>query len=153
VDLEAERRLQQFLIAAIQAGVITSAHDLSEGGLAVALAEACMGGPYADQCLGARLDLTEYTPGMEAGALLFAEDHGRAVISLPFARRNKLARLARDHGVSLFGAGRVTGPADPLEIVFGDRAWAWDVKHLRRVYMEAIPRRMARVATSAGEGE
>ncbi|HET9515499.1 MAG TPA: phosphoribosylformylglycinamidine synthase subunit PurL [Gemmatimonadales bacterium] len=153
VDLEAERRLQQFLIAAIQAGVITSAHDLSEGGLAVALAEACMGGPYADQCLGARLDLTEYTPGMEAAQLLFAEDHGRAVISLPFARRNKLARLARAHGVSIFGAGRVTGPADPLEIVFGERAWAWDVKHLRRVYMEAIPRRMARVATSAGEGE
>jgi hypothetical protein len=112
-----------------------------------------MGGPYADQCLGARLDLTEYTPGIEAAQLLFAEDHGRAVISLPFARRNQLAGLARAHGVSIFGAGRVSGPADPLEIVFADRAWAWDVKHLRRIYMEAIPRRMARVATSAGEGE
>jgi phosphoribosylformylglycinamidine synthase II len=46
VDLEAELRLQQFLVAAAERRLLRSAHDCSEGGLAVALAEAVIGGPY-----------------------------------------------------------------------------------------------------------
>ncbi|HEX9893002.1 MAG TPA: phosphoribosylformylglycinamidine synthase subunit PurL, partial [Gemmatimonadales bacterium] len=153
VDLDREGRLQRFLIAANQAGLLSSAHDASDGGLAVALAEACIGSPYAGRCLGARLDLRGYADTIGATSLLFGEDHGRAVMSLPFERRKTLAALARQHGVPIFGAGRVSGPADPLEIQLVERAWAWDVAHLRRTYMDAIPRRMAAVATSAGEGE
>jgi len=152
VDLAAERRLQRFLVAAIGAGLIRSAHDASDGGLGVALAEACMGGPYAGRVLGARLDLRGYAPGLSPSALLFAEDHGRVVLSLPFEQRQALATVARRHGVRLFGAGRVTD-AGTLQLASDGRTLAWDVGDLRRRYFEAIPRRMARVATSSGEGE
>jgi phosphoribosylformylglycinamidine synthase len=152
VDLPAERRLQTLLVAAIEAGVLASAHDCSDGGLAVALAEACMGAPYAEQTLGASLDLRRYADDLNPSALLFGEDHGRAVVSLPFEQRHALAALAREHGVPLFGAGQVTGPGTPLALQLGHRRVRWDVGSLRRVYFDAIPRRMQAVATSAGEG-
>jgi phosphoribosylformylglycinamidine synthase len=152
VDLERERRLQSFLIAAIENGLLASAHDAADGGLAVALAEACLGGPYAGRCLGARLDFRGYNDALSPIALLFGEDHGRAVISLPFRQRGRLARLARQFGVPIFGAGRVTGPEEPLELQFETSAYAWNLAVLRETYMNAIPRRMAVVATSRGEG-
>ena len=152
VDLPAERRLQTLLVAAIEAGILASAHDCSDGGLAVALAEACLGAPYAEQTLGASLDLRSYAPGLAPSPLLFGEDHGRVVVSLPFERRHALAALAREHRVPLFGAGRVTAPGQALELRLEHRSVRWDVAALRRVYFDAIPRRMQAVATSAGEG-
>jgi phosphoribosylformylglycinamidine synthase len=152
VDLAHERRLQQFLVDAIAKGLVRSAHDASDGGLAVALAEACMGAPYAGRVLGARLDLGGYAPALAPIPLLFGEDHGRVVLSLPFDRRHALAAVARVRGVRLFGAGRVTA-APRLDIQLGRRTLQWDVTDLRRRYFDAIPRRMARVATSSGEGE
>jgi phosphoribosylformylglycinamidine synthase len=152
VDLAAERRLQRFLVEAIGAGLVRSAHDASDGGLGVALAEACIGGPYAGRTLGARLDLRGYAPGLAPIGLLFGEDHGRVVLSLPFERRHAFADVARRHGVRVFGAGRVT-EATRLELRLDGRTLQWDVADLRRRYFDAIPRRMARVATSSGEGE
>jgi phosphoribosylformylglycinamidine synthase len=58
VDLEHESRLQRFLVAAAAARLLRSAHDCSEGGLAVALAEAAIGGPYAERGFGAIVDFT-----------------------------------------------------------------------------------------------
>ena len=52
----------------------------------------------------------------------------------------------------VFGAGRVTGPGEPLEIQLASSAYAWNLGLLRATYMEAIPRRMTAVATSGGEG-
>lgn len=154
VDLEQERRLQDLLVEGIAAGIITSAHDCSDGGLAVALAEACIGGPYADQSLGAAVDLSGYAPALTTPALLFAEDHGRVVISVPFDQRNALAAIARRHRIPLFGAGRVGPPGQPLEIRgAADRVLQWDPARLREIYLSAIPRRMSRVATSGGEGD
>src|SRR4029078_9199392 len=62
VDLAAERKLQLLLVAAARRGLLRSAHDCAEGGLAVALAEAAIGGPYAARTLGATLDLGDYAP-------------------------------------------------------------------------------------------
>jgi phosphoribosylformylglycinamidine synthase len=153
IDLGAERALQQFLVAAIQAGLVTSAHDVSDGGLAVTLAECCIGGPYASRSNGASLDLRTYAPALGVPELLYGEDQGRVVLSLPAARRHDLAMLAREHGIRLFGAGKVTGHGTALELLLPDGSVAWDVQVLRRIYMEAIPRRMAAVATSTGEGQ
>ncbi|HEX9755279.1 MAG TPA: phosphoribosylformylglycinamidine synthase subunit PurL [Gemmatimonadales bacterium] len=152
VDLDVERRLQRLLIAAIQSGILASAHDCSDGGLGVAIAEACLGGPYAGQVLGARLDLRSYAPRLTPAETLFGEDHGRAVVSLPFGRRHDLARLAREHQVPLYGAGRVGDAGGALAIELPDRTLHWDVGRLRRIYMDAIPRRMSAVAF-AGESD
>ena len=61
VDLDAERRLQHFLAAAARKKLLRSAHDCSTGGLAVALAEAAIGGPYAATGRGAAVDLAGST--------------------------------------------------------------------------------------------
>jgi phosphoribosylformylglycinamidine synthase len=152
VDLDAEHRLQHFLVKAIEAGILASAHDLSDGGLAVGVAEACIGGPYADRVYGATVDLQAYGPGLAAEAALFGEDQARAVVSLPFGKRGRLAALAREHRVPLYGAGRVTASGAPLEIRLPDRTLQWEVPSLRALYYQAIPRRMAAIATSGGEG-
>ncbi len=152
VDLDAELRLQRFLLAANQAGLLSSAHDVSDGGLAVALAESCIGGPYARAPLGAALDLRDYAPGLGTIPLLYGEDHGRAVVSLPLGNRHQVAGLARRHGVPLFGAGRVAGPGERLQLRLDRGSVSWDAGALRRRYMDAIPRRMAAIATSTGEG-
>src|SRR6478609_5362741 len=107
VDLDAEFKLQNFLVDAAQAKLLKSAHDCSQGGLAVALAEAAMGGPYTQKPFGAEIDLTGYAPGCTDEQVLYAEDHGRVVATFAWNRARDLATLAKKHGVPGFGAGRV----------------------------------------------
>jgi phosphoribosylformylglycinamidine synthase II len=140
VDLDAERRLHEFLVAAAERGLLRSAHDAAEGGLLVTLAEAAIGGPYAGSGHGAELDLRGYAPGVEPDALLYGEDAGRVVLSADSAHSAALAELAREHSVPLFRAGRVGGPK--LELHAGPGVLSWDVEALRKTYFEAIPRRM-----------
>jgi phosphoribosylformylglycinamidine synthase subunit PurL len=151
VDLEAERRLQDFLVEAAGQGLVRSAHDASEGGLLVALAEATIGGPYAAGVVGAELDLEGYAPGVEADGLLYGEDAGRVVVSADPARRGALAELARRHGVPFFRAGRTGGTR--LELRAGSRVFSWVLESLRKTYFEAIPRRMQHADAERSAGE
>ena len=59
LDLEAEKAVQKVCLEAIQAGLVRSAHDCSDGGLAVALAESCFSS-YRREAIGARIDLSEH---------------------------------------------------------------------------------------------
>jgi phosphoribosylformylglycinamidine synthase II len=153
VDLEAERRLQRLLVAGAGRQLLRSAHDCSEGGLLVAVAEAAIGGPYAAGPLGARLDLSGYADGVADDALLYGEDAGRVVVSAEPGSLEALLALARDHGVAAFPAGEVGEPAGPVELHLGRRVFSWGSSALRRIYFEAIPRRMQHpdVDRSAGE--
>jgi phosphoribosylformylglycinamidine synthase len=147
VDLEAERRLVDLLVALSEAGLLRSAHDVADGGLALALVEAAVGGPYARTPLGARVDLTEIGPAsLSHQARLFAEDHGRAVVSVAPAHGGRAMALAREHGVPARAVGRV-GPANaPLEILLPGLALTLETARLRAAYYEAIPSRMALAA-------
>ena len=151
VDLAAERAVQDFLVAAAHDRILRSAHDCSEGGLAVALAEAAIGGPYADAAFGATLDLTAHAPGVAPEGVLFGEDGARVVVTCRADVGGRVEALARRHSVPLFNAG-IVGPAGGmLEITMGDRTLAWNGETLRRTYFDAIPRRMRRQsATGTG---
>jgi phosphoribosylformylglycinamidine synthase len=151
VDLSAERNLQRFLVTAAAAGLLHSAHDLSDGGLAVALAECCLGGPYAGQTLGATVDLGTH-PVADPAALLFGEDQGRALVSFDPRRGAELEALAAAHRVPWARVGTVGAPGGPLRIVTPAGAHEWETSLLRAIYLEAIPRRMRQVAASAAEG-
>ena len=83
---------------------------------------------------------------MSPTGVLFGEDAGRVVLSVPHAKRDQLAAIARRHRINLFGAGRVTADAK-LTVELPERTLGWDVRALRATYMDAIPRRMAQVAT------
>ncbi len=143
VDLEAERALQQFLVAAARAGLLRSAHDCAEGGLAVALAEAAMGGPWQDHPLGGTVDLAGYGDPMDPTSLLYAEDGARAVLSAQPLHARDLKTLAGDLGVPLHQAGTVRPEGEALTIVLAAQRLSWSVAGLRQAYFEAIPRRMA----------
>jgi phosphoribosylformylglycinamidine synthase len=140
VDLAAERRLQLLLA---RAGLLRSAHDCAEGGLAVALAEAAIGGPYAGRSLGASLDLSGYADGVPLEGLLYGEDGARAIVTCAPAAVAGLLALTAGHGVPAHRAGTVGAPDGRLELRAGGRLLGWGVEALRRIYFEAIPRRMA----------
>jgi phosphoribosylformylglycinamidine synthase len=153
VDLQAERRLQEVLMAAAGRQLLRSAHDCAEGGLLVALAEAAIGGPYAPGGMGAALDLTGYAAGIPLEGLLYGEDGARAVVSAAPGDVEPLLGLAREHGVPAVRAGRVGEPGGTLELRVDGRVFSWGIGALRQTYFEAIPRRMQHpdVDRSAGE--
>jgi phosphoribosylformylglycinamidine synthase len=99
VDLLAEQRLAALLVAGATHGLFTSAHDLSEGGLAQALAESCLRGGH-----GARVRLAD-----DAFVALFAESTARVVLSVSPVRLAAVEQLAATHGVSLHPLGTVGG--------------------------------------------
>ena len=141
MDLEAELRLQRFLVAAAERRLLRSAHDCSEGGLAVALAEAVVGGPYVAGSLGGALDLTGYAPDVPTEGILYGEDGARAIVTCAPASARQVMALANEHGVPVFHAGRVES-AGTLELQVGPQLFSWSTEALRRIYFEAIPRRM-----------
>jgi len=141
VDLDTERRLVDLLVAAAARDLLRSAHDCADGGLAVALAEVAMGGPYAPSGFGLDVDLTPHAD-LDAATVLFAESHGRAVVTTPPASVTPLLALSAEMGVPAGPVG-VVGPDDgTVRIRCGDTVVAHSVGALRRVYFAAIPRRM-----------
>jgi phosphoribosylformylglycinamidine synthase len=142
VDLQAEHRLQRLLVDGAARGLLRSAHDCSEGGLAVAAAEAAIGGPHADAPVGATLDLRGHAPGVADDALLFGEDGARAVVSCRAADLDLLLALARDHGVPAHPAGAVGESDGEFTIITDAARHAWPVARLRELHDQGIPRRM-----------
>ncbi|MCW2831630.1 MAG: phosphoribosylformylglycinamidine synthase subunit PurL [Aeromicrobium sp.] len=99
VDLAGERALAELMVEAAQAGVVESAHDLSDGGLAMAAAEAAF-----RHGIGVTLDLDD--PFVE----LFGESSARAMVVVAADRHDELVDLALKHGVELASVGRTGGP-------------------------------------------
>ncbi len=150
VDLDTELALQRLLQAAAERRLLASAHDLSDGGLAVALAEACIGGPWATRSLGAEIDLAKHADLVSDEGWLFGEDGGRVLASCRLERVAELQRLGAEHGIPVHYLGQVGAPDGDLIVHREARTWRWPVSRLRSLYHEAIPRRMA-APTSAAE--
>jgi phosphoribosylformylglycinamidine synthase len=101
VNLAAEKRLIALLVALAGEGAVQSAHDVSDGGLAVTLAESC----FAGDGRGARVALTSREPDEAA---LFGERGARAVVSLAPAKLALVLSLAAQYGVKASEIGSVT---------------------------------------------
>jgi phosphoribosylformylglycinamidine synthase subunit PurL len=108
VDLAAERRLAEVLVAASRDGVVHAAHDLSDGGLAQALLESCL--RYG---VGARIALPA---GADPFVLLFAESAARALVAVPPAEEDRFAALCAGSGVPVTRLGAVDADSAALEI-------------------------------------
>ncbi len=111
IDLELERRVQEVCRQAIANGLIRSAHDCSDGGLAVALAESCILGGVGFRGI---LDAARWDTA------LFGEKQSRIVVCLAPADLPTLADLARSRSVPLLSLGRTGG--DRLALRVGDEA-------------------------------
>ena len=104
IDLRLERAVQRCCISAINRGIIQSAHDVSDGGLAVALAECCIMEP--DRTVGARIELHE---GMRADAHLFGESQARIIVSVQEKDLSRLSEIAAKEGAPMRVIGEVGG--------------------------------------------
>jgi phosphoribosylformylglycinamidine synthase len=142
VDLAEERRLVDYLVAGAERGLFHSAHDCSQGGLGVALAEIAMGGAYEETGFGLEIDLTAYGLRLTADELLFSESHGRAVITCAPERAAAVAALAQELGVAAQTIGTVGERGGALRVRLRDATVEHPVDRLRQVYFTALPRRM-----------
>ncbi len=142
VDLAAERRLVDYLVAAAERGLFRSAHDCSQGGLGVALAEVAMGGPYDETGFGLDIDLTAYCSLLPAPELLFSESHGRAVVTCHPERAAAVAALAQELGVPAQRVGTVGERGGVVRLRLRDGRLEHAVDRLRQVYFSSVPRRM-----------
>ncbi len=103
VDLEAEAALVQFLVGTATLGLLRSAHDCSDGGLAVALAESAIAGDVGAEC-------AEVLLGDRRDAALYGEAGARAVVTVLPESLADLEALAARHGVPSTSLGTVGGP-------------------------------------------
>jgi phosphoribosylformylglycinamidine synthase len=101
VDLDAERRLVDLLVRLADEGRLSSAHDVSDGGLAVALAECAM-----LSGIGAAIELES---PVRPSSLLFGETTGRAVVTFPTAGAEAVRAAALSAGVPIRTIGAVGG--------------------------------------------
>ncbi len=104
IDLKSESRLISTLIESAQAGILSSAHDLSEGGLAVAIAESCFTqkGPIG-------VKVKSLYGRMREDVLLFGESQSRVIASLDKKKIHKLESIASKHDVLMEVIGIVGG--------------------------------------------
>jgi phosphoribosylformylglycinamidine synthase len=144
LDLVVEKAVHATVRRAVKEGLLSSAHDCSDGGLAVTLAECCM--------------MAEPPPGGGAPAwfgaavrvpfpcrkdfVLFGEDASRIVVSLPHASYARLEAIAREAGAPLVQLGAVGG--DRLEI---QGAVSLAVSDLAGAWRDGIPRVLRRATT------
>ena len=101
IDLQAEMRLIELLVGLAATGAVESTHDLSDGGLAVTLAESC----FSAKGLGADVNIEgEGNPELA----LFGERGARAIVSVPAGKVGAVLATARQYKVGAREIGRVT---------------------------------------------
>ena len=121
-DLEVAKTLHTTLIGLIQSGLVKSAHDCSEGGLAVALAESCISQLIArdtPRLMGAQIDLSQIKD-IRLDALLFGETQSRIVISCKALDAVKVVERAKLMGVPAVQIGKVGGDQLTLKTAGGE---------------------------------
>ena len=111
LDLAAEQALASLLQDASRDGVLTSAHDLSDGGLAQALAESTFG-----RGIGVSVSLAGVAD--DPFVALFSESTARVLVTVTDEQADALAALAERHGVPLASLGRTGGDTISVEGVF-----------------------------------
>jgi len=146
IDLAAEKRLIDCLVAIACEGIASSAHDISDGGLAVAVAESCFAAPSPQRQplagrLGATITVKESGPAESA---LFGERGARAVVSVAPRNLAALEAIAAQYGVAADWIGQVTGDGR-LRIQYqGGAAVDASVEALREIWAHSLERSLFR---------
>ncbi|HET7273662.1 MAG TPA: phosphoribosylformylglycinamidine synthase subunit PurL [Longimicrobiaceae bacterium] len=137
MDLEVERALQEVVLRAIRAGLVRSAHDAAEGGLAVAITECAVAS--REQLLGVDIELEDDIP---LAALLFGEAQSRVIISCRPEDEAELLRLASGDGVFARRIGKVGARDGAFRLSAGGKTIDVPIQELADCFHDAIGRRM-----------
>ena len=133
VDLAHEIKVQDAVRDLIREGLVQSAHDCSEGGLAVALAESCFN---PDRLFGA--DIALNAGDTPAATLLFNESQSRILISVTPENLDKAIAMLRERDVAFQQLGKVGG--DELQIRINEQTFRWRVAEIYDDWWNAIRR-------------
>jgi phosphoribosylformylglycinamidine synthase len=133
IDLKKERALIDTLITFADQRLLSSAHDVSDGGLAVALAEACFA---PEGIVGAQVTIG--ADGLDQAANLFGEGASSVIVSVPPDALAAVERTVTGTGLECRQIGQVT--ADPVLKI--DSVIQADVAQLRAIYEQALPGRI-----------
>ena len=142
LDLELERSVQETCLRAADGGLLRSAHDCSDGGLAVALAECCFSS-LNREALGAEVDLADRLPRQ---TLLFSESPSRIIVSFAEAALGQIKEIAAELSCPLTILGRTSGEhlsikADGEEIInlaVAELETAWRTSLASKLRAEAV---------------
>ena len=148
LDLALESRLQKLTLELARARMLESAHDVSDGGLAVALAECCTSGTTEEPDFGAHIELPAQASAAEGVALLFGEDPSRIVVSLAFEKLADVLQAARAAGVPALEIGVTGGEALTIAILSRELTQASHKVPIAHVDLAEIRRRRERCLES-----
>jgi phosphoribosylformylglycinamidine synthase len=118
LNLETEGALHKFVLNVIHEGSIQSAHDCSDGGLAVALTECCVSGPGAPHGAVVKLELAT----LRRDALLFGETQSRIVLSIRGDVLESLLTRAAEAGIPAARIGTVGGDRLVIDVERGNQS-------------------------------
>ena len=134
LDRKHEKQVQEFCLELIQKGLIQSAHDCSEGGLAIAVAESCFSAK--EEALGATLELESTLRG---DALLFGETQSRIIISFPEELTDQIEGLALSYPVDFSLIGK-TGGSQFTVSINGQEYIKQDIESAKEIWKTSLGR-------------
>ncbi len=137
VDLPAEKSLQAAVLSMIHEGLLASAHDCSQGGLACTLAECALGD--GEHPLGVEAELDEE---LRPVVSLFGESHGRIVVSCDPSQTDEVLRAAERYDVPAQRIGSVREAGDGFSVTVRDASVSAELAEMSEAYFQAIPKIM-----------
>jgi len=146
VDLTVERRNGEFVRALIEAGRIRTCHDISDGGLLVAVAEMSLAALADGREIGARIDIPE--SDIPLHAWLFGEDQARYVISAGAAPAKTIIDDATEANIPIYSIGLSGGATLTLGVTD-----AISLKELQRAHEDWLPHYMEAADGLESSGE
>lgn len=145
LDLEVERAVQATCLEAAEAGLLQSAHDCSDGGLAVALAESCFSS-LNRSAIGAQIELND---SLSTPSALFGESPSRIVISFDKTEQSEIEKVAARVGSPLTILGQVGGRQLRI-VVNGSEAVNTKVDRLEEAWRESLSEKLKAETMAAG---
>ncbi|MEP6921406.1 MAG: phosphoribosylformylglycinamidine synthase subunit PurL [bacterium] len=145
IDLDAERAVQAACLEAAEAGLLQSAHDCSDGGIAIALAECCFSS-LNHPAIGAQVTLDG---SLSQSSLLFSESPSRIIISVAEDQQGALEEIAARHNSPLTILGKVRGNRLRIK-VNGEPAIDSPVAELETAWRNALAGKLKAEAMVAG---
>jgi phosphoribosylformylglycinamidine synthase II len=149
IDLQRERAVQTVCLEAGEAGLLASAHDCSDGGLAVALAECCFSSLNRDG-IGAEVAVPEnLTASLSSVSVLFSETPSRIVLSFPESSLVTITEIAKRENCPFTVIGQVGGAR--LRIRLGDtESISVEIRELESVWRGSLAKRLEAEVMAAG---
>ncbi|MHA1311520.1 MAG: phosphoribosylformylglycinamidine synthase subunit PurL [Candidatus Helarchaeota archaeon] len=133
VDIQREKNLIKAIVEIISNQLITSSHDCSRGGLAIAAIKMSLLSKY-----GADLDFSKIQKGLRDDVLLFSESHSRIIITTKLENIKQIQLIAKKYNVPFNIIGKTT-KNDYITIKLKNQTLKCDLNKMKKIYVETIP--------------